>query len=339
MGGQLATGDPIIDANRTNRVQCFSSVPQRTSFKIFRSMTTTTIDGSPLPDDWRAQIAPTPAWNGVLMCHPAHFTVIDVKNSFMQGQVGSIDKERALHQWHELAETYRSLGVDVHVLDPVADLEDMVFCANPVCVFPRNDGAADVIPSHMNHPSRQREVEHALEWFENWGCHTTRLPEGAGHIEGHGDVLVVPGRRLALGGHGGRTERGALDALAAACDITLIPLALAGDTVYHLDTCLAVLDENTVLVHPPAFREGAMETLANLFPRVLLADPSEASEHLAVNVHALADGAVVMGAQSPRTAARLHEAGYRPVTVDVSEFHKSGGSVFCMRLDVPDLTC
>jgi N-dimethylarginine dimethylaminohydrolase len=39
--------------------------------------------------------------------------------------------------------------------------------------------------------------------------------------------------------------------------------------------------------------------------------------------------------QAPRTAARLRDAGYRPVPVDVSEFHKSGGSVFCLKLELP----
>jgi N-dimethylarginine dimethylaminohydrolase len=338
VGGRRTTGDPIIDIKRANGLPGFLGTLRRTFFDIFHAMTTTTIDGSSRPQDWRERIATTPAWGGVLLCHPAHFDVLDVKNSFMKGQIGSVDKERALHQWHQLTETYRSLGVEVHVLDPIPDLEDMVFCANPVCILPRADGGADVIPSHMNHPSRQREVEHVLGWFDGWGCDVTHLPEGAGRIEGHGDVLVVPARRLALGGHGGRTELRALDALAAACDITLIPLALQGDVFYHLDTCLAVLDEDTVLIHPPAFHEDALGTLSELFPRILIAEPTEASDHLAVNVHALADGTVVMGAQSPRTAARLREAGFHPATVDVSEFHKSGGSVFCMRLDVPALT-
>jgi len=300
-------------------------------------MTTTTTDGRTLPGDWRDRSPATQPRDGVLMCSPDHFAVIDVKNSFMEGQVGQVHMQRAHAQWLNLAETYRRLGITVHVLDAVADLEDMVFCANPVCVLPRSDGGADVVASHMNHPSRQREVEHVLRWFQQHGCRIRQLPADAGRIEGHGDVLLVPGRHLALGGHGGRTERSALDALASTCDIPLVPLALSGSNFYHLDTCLAVLDEGTLLVHPPAFLDGALDTLRELFPRVLLAEPSEAAEHLAVNVHALADGSVVMPAQATRTANRLREAGYQPVPVDVSEFHRSGGSVFCMRLDVPTI--
>jgi N-dimethylarginine dimethylaminohydrolase len=300
--------------------------------------TALTPDGSSLSTDWRREIPTTLPWDGVLMCPPDHFAVIDVKNSFMEGQIGCIDTDRARAQWDGLADTYRSLGVTVHVLPAAPGLEDMVFCANPVCVLPRSDGGADVVASHMNHPSRQQEVEHVLRWFVERGCRARELSAEAGPVEGHGDILVVPGRRLALGGYGGRTGHRALAELCTTCNIAIQPLALHGTTFYHLDTCLAVLDEDTVLVHPPAFVEGAMSTLHELFPRVIVAEPAEATEQLAVNVHALADGSVVLPAQAPVTAELLRNAGYRPIPVDVSEFHKSGGSVFCMRADVPTIT-
>ncbi len=287
------------------------------------------------PSDWRDRVPRTPPWDGVLLCRPDHFDVVDVKNAFMAGQVGRIDRVRALDQWEALAATYRRVGVAVHVLDGADGLEDMVFCANPVCVLPREGGGADVVASRMNHASRRREVPHVVRWFETHGLPATSLGDDVGTIEGHGDVLVVPGRRLALGGHGGRTTRGALEALAEATGVTLVPLALVGEPFYHLDTCLAVLDEDTVLVHPPAFRGDALDVLRALFPRVLVADPAEAREHLAVNAHGLADGHVVLPAQAVRTAETLAAAGLRPLPVDVSEFHRSGGSVFCMRLDLP----
>lgn len=278
-----------------------------------------------------------PRWTSVLMCAPDEFDVIDVKNVFMQGHEGRVDRRLARAQWDGLRATYARLGVPVHLLPPLAGCEDMVFCANPASVYPRADGPPDVVLSRMNHDSRQREVAAFDTWFRAAGCEPVSLPDDAGHLEGHGDVLVVPGRRLAVAGFGGRTERRALDALAALIDVPLVPLPLVGDVFYHLDTCLALLDDETVLLHPPAFRPEALELLASLFPRRLQADPREAREQLAVNAHALADGHVLLPAQAPRTAAVLADAGYVPVPVDVSEFHKSGGSVFCMRMDLPDL--
>ena len=293
------------------------------------------LDGIQLPR-WRDQVQRTAGWGGVLLCDPAYFEVVDEKNTFMAGQIGRIDRRLARQQWQGLEDTYRRLDVAVHILPGEQDLEDMVFCANGVTVLPRVDGGADVVPSHMNHPSRQAEVQVVTRWLAQRGLDVVELPSDCGHLEGHGDVAVIPGRRLALGGYGGRSELSALQALSRCCDHPVVPLAMVGSPFYHLDTCLAVLDEDTVLVHPPAFRGDALETLGVLFPRVIEADPEEAELHLAVNVHALASGAVLHPAQATRTARRLADAGYEAVPVDVSEFH-TGGSVFCMRLDVPGL--
>ncbi len=296
--------------------------------------------------DWRTHVPRTRPFTSVLMCPPEHFEVIDEKNAFMTGQVGAVNRARAGKQWQALADAYRSLGVTVHVLPAARGREDMVFTANPALVLPAtqasdaNSGAepaASVVMSRMNHESRQAEVAPLQAWLRRAGLEPLSLPAGCGHLEGHGDVLVVPGRRLLLGGFGGRSDPAALAAAAELLDAPLVPLALRGQPFYHLDTCLAVLDENTLLLHPPAFHAEALTTLAALFPRCIEADAAEASAQFACNAHALRDGHVLVPAGARRTAAALRAAGYRPVPVDVSEFHKSGGSIFCLKLELPDL--
>ncbi len=270
------------------------------------------------------------------MCTPSAFTVIDVKNDFMRGNIDRVERRVAERQWRELVELYEQLRVDVHLLDPEPRLEDMVFTANTATVLPQATGDdVTVVMSRMNHPSRQKEVPPTRRWFERAGFVPLELPDDCGTLEGHGDVLVVPERRFAFAGFGGRTTRRAIDALRELAGIPVIPLPLVGAPFYHLDTCLAVLDANTVLVHGPAFEPGALATLAEHMPRLLVADPGEARQAFACNVHALESGDVVMPAQATKTAAQLTRAGFTPRPVDVSQFHLSGGSVFCMRLDIP----
>jgi N-dimethylarginine dimethylaminohydrolase len=225
----------------------------------------------------------------------------------------------------------------VHVLPAEPGREDMVFTANGACVLPRERSGADVVLSRMRHRSRAAEVPHLSRWLTRAGFAPRPLPPGAGHLEGHGDVLAVPGRRLLIGGHGGRSEATALAALADIIGAPVVPLPLRGEVFYHLDTCLALLDEDSVLLHPPAFVPEALQTLAVLFPRRIEADADEARAQLACNAHALPSGHVLLPAGAPRTADRLRRHGYEPVPVDLSEFHKSGGSVFCLRLALPDL--
>jgi N-dimethylarginine dimethylaminohydrolase len=285
--------------------------------------------------DWRRTTERVAACPATLMCPPEHYAVLDVKNTFMEGQVDTVDRALAVQQWERLVRTLADEGGPVHVLDAAPGREDMVFTANPALVVPRPDGGIDVVLSNMRHASRRAEVPHLGAWFRARGVEPLTLPADAGVLEGHGDVLVVPGRHLLLGGYGGRTERSALSALADRLATPLVPLPLHGDVYYHLDTCLALLDEQSILLHPPAFLPEALERLAVLFPRHVEADPAEARAQLACNARALPGGAVVLPAQAERTAERLARAGYRPVPVDVSEFHRSGGSVYCLGLPVP----
>jgi N-dimethylarginine dimethylaminohydrolase len=285
--------------------------------------------------DWRARAEPIADCTATLMCPPDHFAVVDVKNAFMEGQLGRVERDVAARQWHALAAVLREEGGPVHVLDALPEREDMVFTANPAVVVPRAAGGVDVVRSVMRHASRQAEVPAVARWFEARGVTPHALPPGAGALEGHGDVLLVPGLRLALGGHGGRSERPALAALADAVELPIVPLPLVGEVFYHLDTCLMPLDARTILLHPPAFRPAALDRLRVLFPHRVEADPEEARTHLACNVRALPGGVVVLPARAGRTAGRLARAGFRPVPVDVSEFHKSGGSVYCLGLPMP----
>ncbi len=273
----------------------------------------------------------------LLLCPPEHFAVIDVKNRFMREHVGGIDSGRARAQWDELVATYRRQGLRVELLPAEPGREDMVFTANGAVVLPRAGGGADVVLSRMRHASRQAEVPALARWLVSHGLRPHELPASGGHLEGHGDVLVVPGRRLLLGGHGGRSEASALQLLASLLRAPLVELPLVGEPFYHLDTCLALLDEDTALLHPPAFLPQALERLGRLFPRLIEADAAEAEEQLACNAHALPNGVVLLPARTPRTAARLEAAGYRTEFVDVSEFHKSGGSIFCLKLELPTL--
>ena len=285
--------------------------------------------------DWRARVPRTPHVMRLLVCPPEHFEVLDVKNAFMASHVGDVDRARAARQWDALSAALAAEGVRLETLPAAPGREDMVFTANGATIVPRPEGGADVVLSRFNHASRQAEVPHLRRWLEERGFRCRELPPDAGRLEGHGDVLVVPGRRLLLGGFGGRSEARALDALSDLLDVPVVPLPLVGSPFYHLDTCLALLDEDTVLLHPPAFRPEALETLHALFPRLVEADPREAEQELACNARALPNGAVVIAAGAVKTAERLAQSGYRPVPVDVSEFHKSGGSVFCLGLWLP----
>lgn len=269
----------------------------------------------------------------VLMVAPDHFRVDYVINPHMEGHVGSVDPERARAQWDALRATYEQLGFPVSVLDGQPDLPDMVFCANQTLPYLGSDGSPGVVLSRMHAPERMDEVPHVAQFFDQEGYALSPLPAGlAGSFEGMGDALWHPGRRHLWVGHGYRTNRSAVDAVAEIAGATATPLALHDPDFYHLDTCLCPLDETTALYYPGAFDEAGLDALRDGFERLIEAPEDDARERFACNAHSPDGRHVILERGSAVTVARLREAGYEPVEVDTSEFLKSGGSVFCMKV-------
>jgi N-dimethylarginine dimethylaminohydrolase len=65
----------------------------------------------------------------VLMCRPEHFTVSYRINPWMHPEEPT-DTSLAVRQWEVLYQTYLDLGFEVHLIDPVEGLPDMVYAAN-----------------------------------------------------------------------------------------------------------------------------------------------------------------------------------------------------------------
>ncbi len=238
-----------------------------------------------------------------LMCAPTHFEVRYAINPWMD-PTAAVDRGLALAQWEALRQTYLDLGHDVELIEPVPGLPDMVFAANGGLVVerpgarrpvhpPRAAGRGPGVPAVAG---RRRACSEAV---------------GAVHVnEGEGDFLAVGD--VVLAGTGFRTDpasarRGAGAVRAArwsACD-------LVDPRFYHLDTALAVLDDETVAYYPGAFSEGSRAVLRRLFPDALLASAADAA---VLGLNAVSDGRhVVLAAAAVELAQALRERGYVPV--------------------------
>ncbi|MGH8881249.1 MAG: arginine deiminase-related protein, partial [Stackebrandtia sp.] len=79
--------------------------------------------------------------------------------------------------------------------------------------------------------------------------------------------------------------------------------------------------------YPGAFSESSRTILRQLFPDALIADEEDA---LAFGLNTVSDGRnVVINSEATGMADKLTAHGYTPVTVDLSEIKKGGGSVKC----------
>lgn len=265
---------------------------------------------------------------GVLVCPPDDFDVIDVKNPFMAG-APPVDRGAARAQWDALCDAFRDAGMAVEVVPATPGCEDMVFAANQTFVGLDGAGRKVCLLSRMRHPSRRREVPAYAAWFAAHGYDVVdRVPDGV-LFEGGGDALWHPGRHLIWAGHGVRTDRAAHATLTEVFHAPVVPLRLADERFYHLDTCLCALDERAALWFPDAFDADGRAALEDGFERLIEVDEDEAADAFACNAAAFPGGVVVIDRRAERTIAKLSD--YRVLPVDTGEFIKSGGSVYCLK--------
>lgn len=264
---------------------------------------------------------------------PTHFRVDYVINPFMDPAVQP-DGPTAWRQWHAMVETLRGLGARVDVLPQRSDAPDMVYAMNLGLAVHRPDADADgdlvpsVVMSHMRYPERRMETRSAQPWFAEHGYATSHVGrDGVGaHLEAgdafaFGDALVV--------GYGPRTEELALKHLASDLGVRVRGLRITHPGMYHLDLAFCPLDDRRAMVCPSALDEASAEALLALVPEPLVLTEEEALTTFCAN-SVVVGHTVVMPACPDRVRAQLEEWGFEVVVVDVSEFHKGGGSIRCL---------
>ncbi len=272
-----------------------------------------------------------PEPGGVLMCAPDHYDVVDVKNPFMAGHVGAINRGLARRQWEEVKAAFEAAGKPVSLIPSVEGLEDMVFCANQtfVGVTPKMEKVC--LLAQMRHSSRRREVPAFEAWFKGQGYAIARLKEGVS-FEGAGDAIWHPGKRLIWGGHGFRSQPEAYDEVARAFDSPVVLLKMVNEKFYHLDTCFCPLTSEAVLIYPSAFDAESLGLILKIFPIVLTASEGEAGRLLACNAAVVDSKTAILQKGASAVARHMAVMGLKVLEVDTSEFIKSGGSAYCLKM-------
>ena len=268
-----------------------------------------------------------------VMVEPTHFRVEYQINPFMDPAVQP-DPALALAQWRDLVATIEGLGGTVEAIAQRPDAPDMVYAMNlglalvraPV---PQSEvGQPHVVMSHMRYAVRRMETTTAQPWFAERAYTTSYVGrEGVGaHLEAgdafaFGDALVV--------GYGPRTEELALKHLALDLGVRVRGFRITHPGMYHMDLAFCPLDETRAIVCPAAFDDSSAADLLELVPDALVITEEEALTTFCANSIVIGR-TVVMPACPDRVRARLEEWGFEVVLVDVSEFHKGGGSIRCL---------
>jgi N-dimethylarginine dimethylaminohydrolase len=274
----------------------------------------------------------------ILMVRPTHFHVDNPINPHMRKADGSLhvlDKAKAMREWENLRMTYEKIGFPVSEAEAVEGLPDMVFCANQSLPFVTPEGELKALMSNMANEIRHKEVPAIRKKLVKEGYAAVELPARSATtlFEGMGDALWLPGVRFLLGGFGHRTHSSIYETVAQEVQAPVAVFELANPRFYHLDTCLSVLNTDAALACRAAFTDEGWLLLNEIFPRIIEVSLREAdSPVFACNAHCPDGRHVILQAGAQETVRKLKEAGFVPVELSTEEFIKSGGSVFCMKL-------
>jgi dimethylargininase len=227
---------------------------------------------------------------------------------------GPIDVALARRQHAAYVEALGTLGYNVLTPLPADEaLPDGVFVEDQAVVV-----GGRALLTRSGHAPRRAEAESVARALAELGLEVVRTPDDA--ILDGGDVLRL-GKTL-LVGRSDRTDEAGIAALGRAfpeCDVVSVGLP---PDVLHLK-CFVSSPLPGVVVHAPdrlRIDVGA--------ERVIAVPPEEA---WAANTLGRGNR-IVVGAGFPRTAKAVRDAGFEPVTVDVSEFRKGDGSLTCLSI-------
>ena len=264
----------------------------------------------------------------ILMCRPEYYTVSYRINPWMHPETPT-DTARAIAQWETLYETYRGLGFDVKLIDPIAGLPDMVYSANGGFVL---DGIA--YGASFTYPQRQPEGPAYMDWFRENG-YDVRVPKEVN--EGEGDFLLV-GDTI-LGGTGFRSDSDSHREVADIFGREVVTLVLVNPSFYHRAKAIAVLDPSpapgekaNIAYLPSAFNEAGLAVLRERYPDAIVVTEADAS---VLGLNSYSDGYnVVIASRAKDFERQLRERGYNPIGVDLSELLLGGGGVKCCTLEL-----
>lgn len=222
-----------------------------------------------------------------------------------------VDLSLAQRQWDGYTQALEDCGWYLVEVPPAEDCPDAVFVEDTMVVF-RNVAVIGCPGA----PSRRPETSAAERAVEALGYSLNRI-RPPGTLDG-GDVLKV-GDTLYVG-RGGRTNAAGIAQLRRILTpIGAKVVAVPVSRVLHLKSAVTALPDGTVIGYPPLVDDPLM------FPRFMPV-PEESGAHVVV----LDDERLLIAADCPRSAEMFRELGYRPVSVDISEFQKLEGCVTCL---------
>ncbi len=266
----------------------------------------------------------------ILMCEPLFFDVKYEGNIYMK-DLPIVDIENTFLQWTSLKQKYSKLGYEIKTIPAVKGLTDIVFTANQSFPFLKKNNQKCVILSKMRNDQRKEEVKYFKELYESEGYDIFELSSNIDYFESMGDALIDYENDRIFGGYGFRTQEKVYDEIEKITEMEVIRLKLISNKFYHLDTCLSILNKDEAIMCESGFDRESVDKIYSSFRKIYNISEKDNMEGFLCNCHC-PDGQNIIVQKNNSPVFKELEKNYIVHETETSEFMKSGGSVFCMKM-------
>ena len=225
-----------------------------------------------------------------------------------------IDVTLARQQHRNYASILKESGIEVIELPTLAAYPDSVFMQDPALL-----GSRRSIIGRFGEATRRGEAKALMNDLAGHGAEVgaLKIVNEPGTLEG-GDVMVTD--RGIFVGESKRTNSSGIKQLAA--HLTDSQVKPVKTNLMHLLCGCSYLSKGAIIIAPELINPDS-------FPSFRFVEiPGE--DALAADELYLGEDKVLIPSGFPRTVAKLRDAGYKPIEIEISEFHKGDGGVTCL---------
>lgn len=225
-----------------------------------------------------------------------------------------IDVTRARTQHRQYVSVLKDSGVKVVELPSLEALPDSVFMQDPAVI-----GTKRAVIGRFGEEKRRGEETVLEDELKEFGDHIGKIAhvEPPATLEG-GDIVVTD--RGIFVGESSRTNAAGTRQLADF--LPGVAVKPVRTNLFHLLCGCSYLNNGTMMIVPDLVDPG-------FFPAYHFVMIPKGDAY-ACDALYVGDNRVIIPAGYPNTSARLRDAGYRPIEVEMSEFRRGDGGVTCL---------
>ncbi len=240
----------------------------------------------------------------------------------------AVDPEKCRKQHDELADYYRSHGIQVYYVEEQrSDRPNAMFERDNLFMTP--EGA---IITRLAMPQRRGEERYTAQAVAKLGVPIVKTIAGDGIFEGANAMWVD--RKTVILSLSSRANQSGYDQMEAELKRQGVTDIITMQIPYghaHVDGLLNIASHDTVVLHASQVPYVVVEALKKKGYQIIeTPSMTETKYCYGTNFVAIEPGHVVTSVGAPRTVELMEKAGIKVDVLDLSELNKGRGSVHCM---------